>query len=185
MPPGPPERSRSAARPFRRRSAGAQVDHPDSAEAARRAALLLLARREFSSAELGHKLEAKGYAPAAIAEALAALTEERLLDDQRFLESFVRVHAQRGQGPARIRRELQLLGIEISAIEQALQEGPDFVALCREVRERKFGRRAPAGWPEKSRQARFLQYRGFSSDHIRLALGQNPEWADSDIDSNE
>jgi regulatory protein len=36
----------------------------------------------------------------------------------------------------------------------------------------------PESWPEKARQARFLQYRGFSSDHIRAALG-----ADFDSDS--
>jgi regulatory protein len=46
-----------------------------------------------------------------------------------------------------------------------------------EVRNRKFGPEPPADWPEKARQARFLQYRGFSSDHIRLALG-----ADFDLD---
>jgi len=29
----------------------------------------------------------------------------------------------------------------------------------------------PKRWPEKAREARFLQYRGFSTDHIRSALG--------------
>ena len=146
---------------------------------------MLLARRDYARVELGHKLQIKGFTASAITEALTALETERLLDDRRFLETFVRSHAQRGQGPGRIRRELQSLGLASGAIEQALSEGPDFVAVCRAVRERKFGRKLPTSWPEKSRQARFLQYRGFSSDHIRLALGQNPEWADSDIDSNE
>jgi regulatory protein len=185
MPLGPPNRSASARRSFRRASGRAQADHPESAEAARRAALVLLARRDYARTELSHKLQAKGFIEPAIAEALAALEAERLLDDRRFLDAFVRSHAQRGQGPGRIRRELQALGLAAEAIEQALSEAPDFVTLCREVRERKFGRKLPASWPEKSRQARFLQYRGFSADHIRLALGQNPEWADSETDLNE
>lgn len=185
MPLDPPDSKRSA-RPFARAKAEwGRAEHPDSAEAARRAALLLLARRDYASSELTHKLEAKGYTLVAIEPALEALRAERLLDDQRFLESFIRSHAQRGQGPSRIRRELAALGLDSVAIEGALAEGPDFGHLCRSVRERKFGRRAPASWAEKSRQARFLQYRGFSADHIRLALGQNPDWADSDIDSNE
>jgi len=161
------------------------VDHPDSAEAARRAALVLLARRDYPRVELSDKLAAKGFTATASAEALCALETERLLDDQRFLEGFVRSHAQRGQGPGRIRRELQQLGLDPDQIERALAEAPDFATLCREVRERKFGREPPASWPEKSRQARFLQYRGFSADHIRLALGQTPDWADSEADLNE
>ena len=185
MPQDPTDSKRSA-RPFARaKGEWGRAEHPESAEAARRAALLLLARRDYASQELTHKLAAKGYRAEAIEQALAALRAERLLDDRRFLESFIRSHAQRGQGPARIRRELAALGLDAAAIEGALAEGPDFGHLCRSVRERKFGRRPPASWAEKSRQASFLQYRGFSADHIRLALGQNPDWADSEIDLNE
>jgi regulatory protein len=39
------------------------------------------------------------------------------------------------------------------------------------VRRRRFGPEVPADWKEKGRQSKFLQYRGFSSDHIRFALG--------------
>ena len=53
--------------------------------------------------------------------------------------------------------------------EAALADGPDWAALARQVRQGRFGARPPADWREKARQARFLQYRGFSSDHIRAA----------------
>jgi regulatory protein len=43
------------------------------------------------------------------------------------------------------------------------------------VRTAKFGRQPPASWADKARQARFLQYRGFSSDHIRAATGADPD----------
>ena len=52
---------------------------------------------------------------------------------------------------------------------------PDWSAIAREVRRRRFGPKAPADWAEKGRQARFLQYRGFSNDHIRSALGPDLE----------
>ena len=42
---------------------------------------------------------------------------------------------------------------------------------AREARIRRFGPEVPLERAQKVRQARFLQYRGFSSDHIRSALG--------------
>ena len=59
----------------------------------------------------------------------------------------------------------------LAEIAEALQAGPDFAALCRDVRRRRFGAELPAEWKERARQSRFLQYRGFSSDHIRSAFG--------------
>jgi len=153
----------------------AAPEHPESPESARRYALGLLVRRDFGSAELFNKLTIKGYTAPAASAAVAALQEERLLDDARSLEAFVRTHAARGQGPMRIRQELTARGFPGGDIEAALANGADFVALCREVRQRKFGAKPPGSWAEKGKQARFLQYRGFSSDHIRLALGQDPE----------
>jgi regulatory protein len=46
-----------------------------------------------------------------------------------------------------------------------------------DIRARKPGYQPPDDWAEKVRQARFLQYRGFSSDHIRAAT-------DADFDSD-
>jgi len=120
----------------------------------------------------------------AIDPALKTLRAERLLDDSRFLENFVRAHTSRGQGPARMRQKLQQLGFGGEAIEAAIESGPNYISLCREVRARKFGQKAPATWAEKGKQARFLQYRGFSSDHIRLALGQDPETLENPADEH-
>jgi regulatory protein len=162
----------------RRGTDSAPADQPAEPESARRYGLLLLGRRDFASFELSGKLLAKGYTEEAAAAAIAALLEERLLDDERFLDNFVRSHAGRGQGPIRIRQELTALGFAGPAIEAALVRGPDFALRCREVRARKFGAEAPSSWAERGRQARFLQYRGFSSDHIRLATGQDPDTAE-------
>jgi regulatory protein len=139
--------------------------------AIRRAALQLMSRRDFASTELAAKLTAQGYAADPVADAVLEFTEERLLDDARYVANFVAWHAGRGHGPARIRQDLAAAGLPGELIAAALEAGPDFAALCRQVRVRRFGADPPAEWKEKARQARFLQYRGFSSDHIRSAFG--------------
>ncbi len=151
----------------------AKVDPDKAADvgAIRRAALAMLSRRDHPSTELSSKLRAQGYGEDPVADVILELGEERLLDDQRFASNFVGWHAGRGQGPARIRQDLAAAGLPAELIATALDAGPDFNALCRQVRTRRFGAELPAEWSEKARQARFLQYRGFSSDHIRSAFG--------------
>jgi regulatory protein len=145
--------------------------------AARGAAIRLLARRDFATGELRAKLERQGFDRVAAEAAVAELVEEHALDDVRYARNYVGYHAGRGQGPVRIGADLRALELPAELIETALAEGPDWRAVAREVRIRKFGAdQAQSGdkaadWAHKARQARFLQYRGFSSDHIRSALG--------------
>ena len=153
------------------------MTRPHASQGVRAAALALLARRDFATAELRERLERRGFERALIEAAVAELIEEHALDDQRFAQSYVAYRAGRGEGPLRIAAELRVRGLAAELIEAALQGGPDWHALARDVRRRRFGLQDPTSWGEKSRQARFLQYRGFSSDHIRAALGAdlNPE----------
>ena len=59
-----------------------------------------------------------------------------------------------------------------SEIEAGLDAAAeDWAALAREVRRRRFGLSPPGDYAERARQARFLQYRGFSNEQIRAALG--------------
>jgi regulatory protein len=113
-----------------------------------------------------------------VSAVVADLVGERALDDGRYAENYVAYHAGRGQGPLRIGADLRALGVAADLIEAALASGPDWRQLARDVRLRKFGAESPEDWTERTRQARFLQYRGFSSDHIRAATG-----ADFDPDS--
>lgn len=146
-------------------------------EAARAAAITLLARRDFASVELRAALCAKGFGESVADEAIAALTVLGVVDDRRYAENYVNSHARRGRGPVRIAAELRRHGVSDAVVDAALASGPDWAALAQRARRSKFGREPPAGWAEKARQARFLQYRGFSSDHIRVATG-----ADTDAD---
>jgi regulatory protein len=144
-------------------------------EAIRSAALTLLARRDWLTTELRAKLQSAGCDPQLTAALIAELVDERLLSDTRYAERYVASRAERGQGPLRIAADLGSLGASRELIDSALASGPDWRAVAAAVRRRKFGAAPPDSWAEKARQARFLQYRGFSSDHIRAATGADLE----------
>ena len=144
-------------------------------EAIRAAAVTLLARRDWLAGELSAKLQAAGGDPQAVAGVIVELARERLVDDVRYAEHYVASRAERGQGPLRIAADLASLGAPRELIEAAVASGPDWRALAGTVRRRKFGAEPPDSWAERARQARFLQYRGFSSDHIRAATGADLE----------
>lgn len=121
----------------------------------------------------------KGFADDIIHALIAALQHEKILDDQRYVEHFVAYHGGRGQGPARIKHDLKALRLPGDLIERVMDTGPDWVARAREVRQKKFGRVMPQAYAEKAKQARFLQYRGFTGAQIRQALG-----TDIDLDDD-
>ena len=106
-----------------------------------------------------------------MAATVLELCEERLFDDVRYAEALVRMLTNRGQGPQRVRHALQEAGIPPESVAAALDTAPDWMLLAADVRRRKFGARIPKDWPGRARQMRFLQYRGFSKDHIASALG--------------
>ena len=145
------------------------------ARAVRLFALEALARRDYASEDLRLKLLGKGYDAAVVAPLLDALRAEKLLDDRRYMENFVAYHAARGQGPLRIHQELRRHGLQGAAVEEYLAAYPDWIALLRQVRQKKFGAALPADYVERQRQARFLGYRGFTSAQIRMALGFDVE----------
>ena len=144
----------------------------DSPAAVRRAAMDLLARREHGRMELSRKLRSRGAPPDLIEPALEKLADEGLLSEARYLESFVRMRANAGYGPLRIREELTQRGLPREEMEQALRDsGFDWNEQLREVWLRKFGE-LPGDQRERARQGRFLSYRGYPLDSIgRLLRG--------------
>jgi regulatory protein len=144
---------------------------PESASACRRRAMDLLARREHSRYELERKLGARGFEPTIVAGVLDALAAEHLLEEQRFVESFIRSRIRKGQGPARIRAELVQRGIDDAEVAAGLAEADcDWVAIAAEARRKRFGAAPPASFAARAKQANFLQYRGFEGQQIRAAL---------------
>lgn len=148
----------------------------DPAQALFGAALELLARREHSRHELRQKLATRF--PHADFDALfARLQELNYQSDQRFAEVFARSRVHRGQGPLRIRRELQQRGVASEIVGPALEAlEADWFELATETLQRKFRAPISEAWPrdqqlkERARRQRYLAYRGFPADAVQYAL---------------
>ncbi len=138
----------------------------------RRKAMDLLARREHAVDELRDKLIRRDLEPSLVAQVLQALEDEGLLSDARFTEAYVRYRHGSGYGPQRIRQELRQRGVDDALQARYLTAAEvDWFALARQARDKRFGPGLPDDYKERARQARFLQYRGFTQEQIQSALG--------------
>lgn len=146
----------------------------DNLVAVRRTAMDLLARREHGRVELARKLRQRGAPPELIEAALDRLTEDGLLSEARYLESFVSYRARSGYGPARIREELTQRGLKRAQVDKALAEsGFDWRERLLEVWQRKFAGKLPQDAKQRAQQGRYLSYRGFPLELIgRLLNGR-------------
>lgn len=139
----------------------------------RLAAMNLLARREHSLQELHLKLQRRFGNDPVLANELQRLADENLQSDTRYAQSYCRQRASRGFGPLRVRQEMRDRGLTDQDIAQAFVAAElDWNAIAAEAYAKKFGRRACDDLKEKSRRARFMQYRGFSSAHYQQLLEQ-------------
>jgi len=139
------------------------------------AAVTLLARRDFATAELRARLRSQSFDEGVAGDVIAELAARGVLDDRRFAENYVNWHAGRGQGPIRIAADLRRRGLPEGLIDAALASGPDWHGLARRARTAKFGRQPPASWADKARQARFFAVSWLFVDHIRAATGADPD----------
>jgi regulatory protein len=130
---------------------------------ARARALRLLARRDYTRAELERKLAPLVEDPPELASLLDELAARGWLSDARVAEQYL--HAKRGRyGAARLRRDPIAKGVPESLVAAALassQEGE--LERAQSVWQRKFGS-APCTPADLARQVRFLQARGFAID---------------------
>ncbi len=154
----------------------------------RQRAIRLLAGRERSRAELVKKLAEHGTVDE-ISIVLDELTELGLLSDERYAASYVRSHAAR-LGRSRLAQTLRSKGIgnELAAdqldTQLATETDNDEFHRAAALWNRKFGE-VPKDAKEWARQARFLQYRGFSTDVIRRILRDAKEAAMESGEANK
>jgi len=175
----------------------ASADVPDVRPAdVRVAAMNLLARREHSLSELNAKLSRRFEVPEMVAAVLHDLQRKNLQSDERYAESLLRQRLQKGYGPGRVRQDMRERGLDEAAIAAAhAAVEPDWFAAAEAAFTRKFGdpfADAAAGEPrdsddsaidpaarrearqaafkEKARRQRFMQYRGFATEHFRHLL---------------
>lgn len=137
----------------------------------RNAAITLLARREYSRAELEQKLGGRTPDAGMLMQALDQLQQDGYQSDQRFAEVFVRSRLGSGYGQMRIRQELQRKGITREQVEQVLlEQAVDGRQLAQECHQRRFGCTAPKDQKEYAKRMRFLVNRGFSFEDARYAI---------------
>lgn len=167
----------------------------------RQRALRLLARRDYTRAELEKKLLAALRTPAdsdaerdadafddngecadsgAIAALLDELVAQGFVADSRYAENRVRSRAGR-YGDARLGNELRQRGVAADTVADALAAGGDEYSRALALWRRKFGR-APADAAERAKQMRHLASRGFSGETVRRVLRQSDNRA---VDADE
>ena len=127
----------------------------------------LLSRREHSASELLQKLLQRGYEHDDILAAIEQLQADNLQSDSRFTESFVNQRVNAGYGPVKIQHELRHRGVASELVDNYLDKfDGEWQQRMLDLKIRKFGAEIPADYPEKMKQARFLQNRGFSPELV-------------------
>ena len=139
---------------------------------ARLAALRMLGRRDYTADEIQTRLIDRGFEDAEVRAAVAALRDERVVDDRRAALAHVRTASRiKGRGGLRIRRELQARGADESAIAHAmatLEPDDEAAAIDRAIARR--GATALTSPAERRKLFAQLMRRGFSADAIGKRL---------------
>lgn len=148
------------------------MDQVSPESAVRMRAMDLLARREHSRYELQQKLANKfPEQQHLLVQILDVLKQENLQSDERFAEAFVVSRARRGQGPHRIRLELQQRGVDEALAQRAVTgSDTDWFELAVEVMMKKYGSTPCVDFFERAKRSKFLQYRGFNAEQIRACF---------------
>ena len=161
-------------RPASRATATAPTAEVEAARTVRARAVRLLARRDYSRAELRQRLTARGASPAEVDAVLDDLERAGYLSDARYAQAVVAQKAGRFSRRA-IVGALQMQHVAQAAIGEALESHElDDQAVLASLWRRRFGA-LPANDREKARQVRFLQSRGFALSAILRLLRALPD----------
>jgi len=134
-------------------------------------ALSYLSRREYGITELRIKLLNKFDSRLQIDQTLEVLQNEDLLNENRYVQSYIQSRVNKGYGPERIRMELMQKGIAMTLVDKAFFKcGVDWHAEIQKVWSKKYRSAVSKDLEEIARQWRFLQYRGFPTDMIKRVL---------------
>lgn len=137
----------------------------------------LLARRDYSRAELRQKLKTRYGDYMQLAEqVLDDLASEGYQSDARFCESYINSRKRQGFGPQVIAQQLRLKGISKDLIEQFLvTDAEDWLVEAYRVKCKKFGAALARLPRDKALQMRFMRYRGFDNRQSQWAIAHLPD----------
>ncbi len=143
-------------------------------EAAFRTALRCLERRGYAVRDLARRLVLKGHPPEAAEHAVEEARRLGLLDDEAFARQYIQSKFARGRGPARLRRELTLMGVPAALVDRLLAEAvPPGAERDRMQALARRRARQLAGLPGPVRYRRVVAYlarRGFTGGEVRRAV---------------
>ncbi|MBF0265014.1 MAG: regulatory protein RecX [Gammaproteobacteria bacterium] len=141
-------------------------------------AMNILATREHSKKELSDKLLKKydqnndDEINSLITLLLEQLIADNLLNEHRFVETFIRSKRRKGVGPVKIRHELVQKGIESELISDYLSDisNEEWLDEIKNQRIKKYGKELPSDNKDIIKQSRFLYQRGYPVDLINCVL---------------
>ena len=137
-------------------------------EAAKKRALSLLEKRDYSRKMLIDKLTEKGAADDEAAEVADWLCALGVVDDGRYAALVARHYAAKGYGPRRIREELYRRGIARELWDEAMAELPETDGeVYRLLNAKLRGDTAPEAI---QRAQNYLLRRGYSREEVRAAI---------------
>ena len=139
-------------------------------------AIQILTPREHSAYELRVKLLKRNVDRAKIEAIIAYLVELDYLSDERFAEAYIAERTRKGDGPLKIRSNLQKRGVDRSLSDQFLSTDDDFwIEQASDVLSKRFpsedNERGPLLIDEWIKRRKLLMNRGFPSHVVRVALG--------------
>lgn len=139
-------------------------------------AVYLLSMREHGDKELRHKLLQKfpesENRPQLVDFVLDRCRQNNWLSNERFIESYVRLAMEKGQGPYKIKQSLQAKTSSMELMDAYLSlDDSDWAEMAQEVLIKKYGDAdKPREMKEQARRMRFLASRGFSQSQIWKAM---------------
>ena len=139
-------------------------------------AIQILTPREHSVHELRLKLLKRNIEHDKIEAIIAYLIELNYLSDERFAEAYVAERIRKGDGPLKIRSNLQKRGVDRSFVERFVSSDDDiWIERASDVLNKRFlpndneeSRLHIAEWKKRRN---LLMNRGFPSHIVRIALG--------------
>ncbi len=144
-------------------------------ERAHATALRLLTHRSRSVAEMRSRLTRKDFSTEVVEDEIDRLIGSGLLDDRRFAKEKAASLVRGGLGPRGILSKLFASGIDkelaTAALDEAMGEAGGEQTLARNVASKRFGELADASHEARTKAARFLVRRGFSTSAAGAACG--------------
>ena len=138
-------------------------------------ALDYLSRREYSRLELQQKLAQYTNNQNDIASVLERLIERNLQSDKRVSENFI--HSKQAKyGNGRLIENLKQKGVNLQDASEFLPDKETQLATAVAILHKKLGTPRRLSANEQQKAYRFLLYRGFSAEMVRMALKAWQQW---------